>query len=328
MKIIKENQPFTSYYHLWVLLFGFMGMLLLGVADLEAGTATNDRTGKNYKDLQTAINEAIEGDKLSLNGFFATTNGPFIIEEKTIALIGREKNPAILDGNLSNTVMVINGSANHEVTLKNLFITHGNTNLAGGGINNTGNLTLANVTVSNNKATFGGGIFSGSPGNLTISNSLISHNKAMKMTEDDLGIGGGIATQSNQTAIKRCEISNNTAAIDGGGIAVLGNVKFTLGNDSTISNNKALAGNGGGLLISVTNDARIRDNCTIRENQAFINGGGIYISSQSAVLLKESRVVRNTANTGTGGGIFITPDSTLTDKNSTVKNNTPNDIAP
>ncbi len=113
----------------------------------------------------------------------------------------------------------------------------------GGGIYNTGNLTVTGSIIRNNQAqstaglvgfTFGGGIFS--TATLTISNSTISHNNVV-------GSGGGIVS-SGTVNIDHSTISDNFANSNGGGLLTAGAVNIT---NSTISRNgTGLFGAGGG----------------------------------------------------------------------------------
>jgi CSLREA domain-containing protein len=102
----------------------------------------------------------------------------------------------------------------------------------GGGIHNTGTLTVTNSTVSGNSASRGGGIYN--TGTLTVTNSTVSNNTS----------GGGISNSGNLT-VNNSTISNNSSPNgDGGGIANSGDLTV---NNSTISNNSSPNGEGGGI---------------------------------------------------------------------------------
>lgn len=64
------------------------------------------------------------------------------------------------------------------ISLENVTISGNSTHTAGGGIANFGSGSLTNVTISDNSATNGGGIwsYSGTPGNLTLKNTILSNN--------------------------------------------------------------------------------------------------------------------------------------------------------
>ena len=138
--------------------------------------------------------------------------------------------------------------------LNNLTITNGNNN-GGGGIFNTGTLTVTNSTVSGNTANvngYGGGI-DNLGGTLTITNSIVSGNTAK-------GDGGGIYTTSGTLTVTNSTVSGNTSSFRGGGIisyngtATLTNVTIT-GNRS--NDNGSVTGGGlsnlGGTTITLNN---------------------------------------------------------------------------
>ncbi len=182
---------------------------------------------------------------------------------------------------------------------------------SGGGIKNSGTLTINNSTISGNSATIGSGI--NNSGTLTINNSTISENTAID--------GGGGINNFGTLTISNSTIAGNRAG-GGGGISNLNNGTLTISN-STISGNSA-SGDGGG----VTNFGTLTlINSTISENLAGNNdgddGGGIFNSG--TLTISNSSVSGNSApgnfehNGGFGGGIFNS--NTLTINNSTIAGN-------
>ena len=130
-----------------------------------------------------------------------------------------------------------------NLTITNSTISSNDATGVGGGIVNNANLTLTNSTVSGNDSSqLGGGIYSG--GTSTVSNSTFSGN-----TADD---GAGIWVASTATIVNST-FSGNTAADQGGGIGQNG-TGLTV-TSSTFSGNSAA--NGGGIrafgTISLTN---------------------------------------------------------------------------
>jgi hypothetical protein len=119
----------------------------------------------------------------------------------------------------------------------------GNTaDTTGGGIANSGTLTLTNSTVSGNNAEVGGGIFN-YDGTLTLTNSTVSGNTA------DFGGGGiyngGTLTMTNST------VSGNTAT-EGNSISNAGFGTMTLTNslvdgDCQFGPNNVTESNGGNI---------------------------------------------------------------------------------
>jgi hypothetical protein len=98
-----------------------------------------------------------------------------------------------------------------------------------------------------------------------------------------------------------CTISDNTAAVNGGGIFNGGNVTLT---NCTISNNRAEMSSvsyGGGIYANSGNTSLT--NCTISGNYADEDGGGIYIPSDgdANVTLVNCTITNNEAEEDAGG---------------------------
>ena len=168
------------------------------------------------------------------------------------------------------------GSAASPV-VADMVVEHCEASVAGGGIAIViGSPLLSNVTVRNNTAGFGGGLFiTGSSTNPGFTRCNISANRA-----PDPGKGGG------------------GAYIQGGSAAT-----FT---DTAVVGNTA-AGVGGGLYItgSGTNPGFTR--CNISANHApnpSYGGGGAWIQLGSAATFTDTAFVSNTA-AGAGGGLWI-----------------------
>jgi hypothetical protein len=143
---------------------------------------------------------------------------------------------------------IFNIASNVIATISGLTIANGNAaSDFGGGISNSGTLTLTNTAVYGNSAFFGGGISNGL-GTLTVSGSTIAGNSAT----GGAGISGGTLNLVNST------ISGNMASGNGGGIAV-GMVTIT---NSTIAGNSA-SGFGGGLFNNAANGANLTARSTI-----------------------------------------------------------------
>ncbi len=153
-------------------------------------------------------------------------------------------------------------------------------------------LTLKRVTVRDNEATQGGGIYLSTDSSLVVRNSLITNNKAQKQ-------GGGIYSRGDL-------------------------VRIIAG--STISNNEA-KGQGGG--IASTFGTVMLENCVLANNvvarlyDSYLNtsGGGVY--SEGDLNIKNCQITENTAEgheTHTRGG-GITNLGNLFVENSTIEAN-------
>ncbi|MGI8641150.1 MAG: choice-of-anchor Q domain-containing protein [Pyrinomonadaceae bacterium] len=99
----------------------------------------------------------------------------------------------------------------------------------GGGINNTGNMTINDSTISNNKSgRTAGGILNA--GQLTLTNSTVSGNLTALVSNYN-GSGGGIYNTLNGNLIlTNSTITNNRATGDGGGLRHDGSGTVTLRN--------------------------------------------------------------------------------------------------
>ena len=213
------------------------------------------------------------------------------------------------------------------VTIRDGWLTNG------GGIRNAGDLTLTDVSISNNRVTFpfalGGGIANERGAQLTLIDSTVSGNSANDLSTTGGGIyNAGVLTLTNST------VSGNTALGrfgSGGGIANVGTLTLT---ESTISGNRALGrvGEGGGIYNTGT---LILPTSTISGNTASgsqepggrSRGGGI--SNTGMLTLTQGTISGNRA-TGTavrpevvfrpeGGGIYNAGTLTLT--NGTISGN-------
>ena len=150
----------------------------------------------------------------------------------------------------------------------------------GGGIWNSGALTMANSTVSGCTADWGGGIYSrGAP---TLTNSTIAGNSA--------GFDGGGLLSFETLIVVESTVADNTAGQSGGGIAnPAGTLEVT---GSTLSGNTAAAA-GGGMYNPAGARADLL-NVTVSGNVAD-RGGGIYTGG--ALTLTSSTVAANAAPT-------------------------------
>jgi CSLREA domain-containing protein len=180
----------------------------------------------------------------------------------------------------------------------------------GGGIWNSGEMTLTNVTIGGNFAQHGGGIRNGWGGTLTLSQAAVGPNEArlggglsnygtLTLTDATLdgnkaqGPGAGIENRGEMT-LKRVTISGNQTGDGGGGIYHRSPKTATLIN-VTVSGNRAAEA--GGIA---SDGAMTLTNVTIAHNQAFAawaQGGGLYADQPAAstsTTIKNSVLAYNT----------------------------------
>jgi CSLREA domain-containing protein len=202
---------------------------------------------------------------------------------------------------------VFNITSTSTITLSGLTIRNGkDSNNEGGGIQNTGTLSVTNCTVTGNSAAKGAGLYN--QGTLTVSNSTFSGNTATGLSGGQDSHGGAIFNFGQGTlTLTNCTLSGNSVT---GGPNPLG------GSGGT--------GRGGAIYNSESN--AIVTNCTIAGNtanggagtpagQAF--GGGIFSQGTTHI---QSAIVANNTVTGTGppnpdvSGVFISQGFNLIGK--------------
>jgi hypothetical protein len=171
----------------------------------------------------------------------------------------------------------------------------------GGGIANSGTLSVTSCALSNNSANAGGGIWSASSAAVVLSNCTISKNTVT-------GNGGGISN-SGMLTVTNCTVSGNSGGGTAGGILSLGKASLT---NCTISSN-SVPGNGGGI----TNEGTLAlTNCTLSKNSSKYIGGGI--DNSGTLTLTNSTVSGNSAQTDDGG---ISNDGSATLANTIIAGN-------
>jgi autotransporter-associated beta strand protein/predicted outer membrane repeat protein len=172
-------------------------------------------------------------------------------------------------------------------------VINSNTSFNGGGAIGSGNggLSISNSTISDNTATYGGGIRCDD--NIVLSGDTIQGNTATD------GNGGGVNFDGDNYSITNCDIYGNSASANGGGAIVAGGGGSII-SDSEIQDNHA-GGSGGGIDLLATNGTLFA--CSINSNSAGADGGGIY-SYISGEVLSGCDVEGDTAQ-GNGGGIFL-----------------------
>ncbi|MBR5415503.1 MAG: hypothetical protein IK105_06160 [Thermoguttaceae bacterium] len=259
--------------------------------------------------LREAIDAAADGDTITfaseLAGGTVALSGKQLEVGKAITIDASSIGGITIDADGRSRVFYVGGGNEaNPVELIGLTITGGNTVSSygeGGGICNTGTLTITNSTISGNTASGGGGNYGdgggiyNESGTLTITNSTISGNTA----SDD---GGGIYNESGTLTITNSTVSGNTADW-GGGICNDGTLTIT---NSTVSGNETFAF-GGGInniagMLTLTGS-------TVTENYSDVDGGGIY--NLGTLVVTNSAISRNVADWG-GGGIYNAGALTIT----------------
>jgi len=266
---------------------------------------------------------------------------------KSLNILGAGASTTIIDGGGVRTVVTISNTSAH-VTLSKLTIRNGKAT-SGGGINNSGTLTLTNSTVSGNRAPIpcihffvfceisagtasGGGIYNS--GALIISNSIISGNHAGSYCNANpcSAFGGGIYNRGTLMMIRNSSLITNSAGtacstslncrVGAGGAFYSFGGAVTLDN-STVTGSSAYrcsgtCGGAGGAIVNGSGNVAV-NNSTVSGNSA----GGIFNSGTATL---QNSIVSNSGSncsgTITSSGYNLSSDgscafSNIGDRNST-----------
>lgn len=276
----------------------------IGAVELRSLFVTNTNDNGPGSLRQSLSDVIAEGDAIGFisNLFDAPqtitlTSGEVVVPVANFSISGRGADKLTISGNNQSRIFSIKPKSN--ITIMGITITGGNgkgTEISGhgGAIRNSGGmLFLIDSTVTGNTALNGGGI--SNTGILTITNSTVSNNLA---PSDN---GGGISN-GGTLILENSTISGNTAGILGGGIANFDSGTVNLTN-STIARNLAGSANGSGGITnfgSVTSrNSIIADNSVLAGNSPDFRG---------MLISRGYNLIENTNGatvTGTGtGNIF------------------------
>ena len=289
---------------------------------------------------------------LDLNGFVldraktsAATDGCVLLNDGTLTI--KDSNPSAqhrfkvgtsywsyddtLTGGTSFEELTDRPNTNAVIIVKGGVITGGHARNPGtsvhigGGIQNTGTLTMNGGNIVGNIAHRGGGVCVEN-GSFTMENVKVIGNHG----ESDYA-GGIYVTAGHTCNIRNSYICYNRCSTTGGGINNYGTLTL---DDSVVSGN--ISGNSAGGIYNNTGSAVIT-NTSITKNSTVSsarNGGGVCVSSGTVTMI-DVRITDNkatqygngvyvnstttiggasaiTGNTGSGGNVYITSGKTLT----------------
>jgi hypothetical protein len=295
-------------------------------------------TGNDANDCQTlntpcqhiavALERALENDFIHLS---AGTFNENLVIKKSITILGEGRDETFLDGVTGsvieigngeglNTVPDINldGPSTLNVTLSWFTIEKGNATdinkgVSGGGLYITdGTVNLNGISLFQNKASIGAGMFSCNYCTV-VANDLIVRGNESVGAEGDNG-AGGILNDGEMTLVDSLIEMNVTERL-GGGITNGWNGNLILERVQFIHN---LAGIAGGGILNVLGDVNMVD-VDFQSNQAAY-GGGILSLGPATVLIQSSDFLSNRA-TNFGGAIANMSDSNMTLVNVTLSSN-------
>jgi uncharacterized repeat protein (TIGR01451 family) len=216
----------------------------------DSGDAADNNLGDRICDTSTAA-----GDQCSLRAAIQETNAAVTADTIDFSLPANSSITLLSALDDINGDLVITGPASSvTVNGNNLYRVFRVV---------AGNVRLLNLTITNGRANQGGGIFNS--GNLTISNSTFTGNNAVGGTAE----GGAIYSNSGTLTILNSTISGNTANGSGGGLFNGGTSTATLVN-VTVTNNRTDAdgvvpGPGGGIAQTSSNPVTL-DNTIVAGN--------------------------------------------------------------
>ena len=328
----------AGYSQVFSLSPGTMQFIPAGLVSMNVNTLTDDPNGPTQQNTVTLRDAILTGDSPNLPlPFPAVTfvqnpqtgqklSGTITLQAtlpaitKSYNIDGPGASTLAVSGNNSYGLFTVGGGVTSSIS--GLTIEYGNATY-GGGVFNSGTLTLANDTITNNDPVNGGGIFN------TKGKSILIKDDVTKNTATQLG--GGIYNAGGGTVtISGSDIYNNRAGSAGGGIfnaGGQGGATLDIKNDTTIDYNIATV-NGGGVMNTAGNvmmtGGSIYENSgseaggiftaggTVSLTYVYLyanfattaNGGGI-CDNGGGLLIKGGTVQGNTAKSGKGGGIFL-----------------------
>ncbi len=263
------------------------GYVVTTTADDAAGNASNCPAANSPVSTNCSLRDALAAT--AAHGGNITFSSSTFASAQTITLgsAGTLNIPSntsitgpVAGGSLTNLVTVNGGgpSSNFSVfavgsgvtgaMISNLSIANGNTAGNGGGINNSGVLTVNAGTLSTNSACNGGAI--SNIGTLTINASTLSSNYAAGYITSCGNGGGGIYNLAGTLIVNGSTFSGNSSAPGGAIFVDDGTVTV---NNSTFTGNSALDNKIGGAFF-INNGSVTLNNSTITGNTASGGGGG------------------------------------------------------
>jgi hypothetical protein len=289
-----------------------------------------------------AVNAGAGGDTINVPaGLYTLTFGQLQLQ-KNVSIVGAGPSATVVEGNdLSRVFNVSEPSVVASFTglaVENGRVTGTSAAQAhGGGILNSGTLTLDNALVRGNTVLpadntglipEGGGIFNS--GTLHVTNSVIEDNRATTLPHSGgIPTGAGIANESGQVNLTDSVLSgnvttNNSGIPEGGGLY---SVAMTAHGASVtltrvlVDGNRAINSGSGGItggagIYAFRTDLTIRDS-TVAGNKAvggaITDAGGIQVFREGNFTLERSLVANNVAESSvfTGGaGLYVNGETT------------------
>ena len=269
--------------------------------------------------LREAIAYASPGDTINIGLVWSIRLNSELVIDKALTINGTGEYLLVISGWWSSRVFNISGNPNHPtITIRDLTIADGRVDGSGAGMyNNSNNLTLTNVTFSNNAAnsfsgnTYGGGMYNhySSP---TLNNVTFDGNS----TTSTIGAsyGGGMHNHYSNPTLTGVTFSNNSAYNGGGmynyyshptlnAVTFSGNSGGGMINDtsSPMLNTVTFTNNSGGGMRNYQSDPAL-NNVTFSDNSSSFDGGGMYNKDSDPAL--NTVTFSNNSADYEGGGMY------------------------
>jgi len=263
---------------------GYGGALFMGGGSfkMEGGsiqynTATANDGGGIY--IASGGTVEINGGTIEGNQALNGNGGGFFVNpgaSKTTVINSDESNTLITGNMAKNGGGAFVGSGKLDVASTNgntVSICYNTATVNGGGIYADHDVEIDGITICNNNAVDGAGLYADNGEIIVKNGSSITNNTAS-------GNGGGIFA-NNDVNVSNSTINENVAVNGGGLYAHAGTVDFSSG---TFSSN-SVSGNGGGLYVANGATVLLSGTATLTENHVpYANGenighgGGIYLA--------------------------------------------------
>jgi predicted outer membrane repeat protein len=233
----------------------------------------------DYTSIQTAINNAADGDTILVNDGICTERITIDNKDLTIKSVNGAA-VTIIDGSAGGKVVTFQNGA--DSTLIGLTIRNGNGSTSyGGGISiSNSSPTIRDAIVTNNTSARAGGIY--------------------------------VATSGSTVTINNSTLSANTCSFEGGALYLASGASAVVSN--TLFDNNTVSGGGGKgaaiYLNSSANAALTISGSTFTKNSASTYGGAIYASSSGGtVTVNISSSIFTASDTTDAGTIAATSNS-------------------
>jgi len=258
-----------------------------------------------HETIQDAINKSNNGEIIAVDsglyeGFlFKDINN---ISLKLIAISGASR--TFIDGKKEKSAIIVENNTNSTIEIDGFTIQNGYANKGGGLYIKNASPTIKNSRIINNEA--------GLP------NTIESGTSA--------GMGGGVYIFDNSAPVfTNVEVSNNTAALYGGGFYIDSSVGTTTAIITRSMINKNISYKyGGGFYIGGDGSGHYANpkisSSIISENISVYDGGGFYFN-QSQGILYGATITKNSTQNGYGDGIFHNSSRNIYIENSILWSN-------